>query len=444
MYSQKIRKVLRQKNIEIGNKVKIIKGKKTYEGILMPRIELGDPNYLILKLSNGYNIGIGFDKDVKIEKIGEGIKLGIIPTKRISKIKGLPEISIIGTGGTIGTHIDYKTGGVFMRRTPEEILATTPELEGVISIKNVLRPFTIASEDMTYKEWQNLAKITARELNKDVSGIIITHGTDTLHFTSAALSFMLKNLIKPVVLVAAQRSPDRGSFDGAMNLICGAHVCKSDIAEVCVVMHATTNDDYCFIHRGVKVKKLHASRRDAFRSINELPIGKVWPNGKIEIINKNYRKRFNDKVVADIKFEPKVALVKAYPGSNPKILEWYMNEGYRGIVIEGTGFGHVPTSTLKKKNSWLPHIKEAGERGIIIVIATQTIYGRTNAFVYRNLRLIHEAGAVYGEDMLSEVAYIKLGWLLGHSRNIDEIKKLMVTNLVGEITDRIDPRAFLI
>jgi glutamyl-tRNA(Gln) amidotransferase subunit D len=443
---------MKNKKLKIGNRVKIFKEGKEFQGFLMPRIEIGDLGSLVIKLDNGYNVGLKYEKKMKIQKIGQGVKIGVIPRKTFTRKHGLPDISMIATGGTIGTHVDYKTGGVFMVRTPEEIIATTPELENIVNMKNMLRPFTIASEDMTFKHWQELAELVAKELNRGARGVLVTHGTDYLHFTAAALSFMLRNLTKPVALVGAQRSPDRGSFDGTMNLICSSYFTGySDIGEVCVVMHGTTNDDYCLAHRGTKVRKMHTSRRDAFRSINELPIAKIWPNGKIEITNENYRKFENKKVTVDTKFEPKVALVKSYIGSDPEILDWYVDRGFRGIVIEGSGLGHVPTGEsgvkmgqFDPKMSWIPHIKKAVEKGVVVIITSQTLYGRVHPFVYKPLRLVYEAGGVYGEDMLPEVAYIKLGHVLGHTKDVEKAKQLMLTNFAGEITKETDTRSFLV
>jgi len=263
-----------------------------------------------------------------------------------------------------------------------------------------------------------------------------------LHYTSAVLSFMLKNLSKPVVIVGSQRSSDRGSSDTFMNLICSAYASISDIAEVGVCMHATTNDDYCYFTRGTKVRKMHSTRRDAFRSINEMPIAKIWSNGKIEILNNNYKRRSDEKVVADVKFEPKVALLKSYPGSEPDILEFLVKKGYKGFVIEGTGMGHVPTNADK---SWIPVIKKLIKDGIPVVIAPQTIYGRINTDVYSNLRILyHEAKAIPSEDMLPEVAYLKLGYVLGHTKDLEKVRELMLTNMVGEITKRSEIETFLV
>jgi len=444
MYSKQILAEIKKKGIEIGDKVKVTKGKESYEGTLMPRIELGDENSLIVKLKNGYNVGIEFYKAVRMERLGKGENLGIIPKLTIKRLKKLPGVSIIGTGGTIGTHVDYKTGGVFMCRSPEEILSTTPEIGEIIDLKNTQRPFTLASEDMNYKHWQSIAKSIAKELNSGSRGVIVTHGTDILHYSAAAISFMLRGLSKPVAFVGAQRSPDRGSFDGSMNLICASHFAGySDIGEVCLVMHGTTNDDYCLINRGTRVRKLHTSRRDAFQSVNEKPIAKIWPNGRMEKTGIEYTKFEDKKVKVDDKWEPKVALIKVFPGSDPSVIEWYLDKKYKGLVIEGTGLGHVPTGQsgtkmgdFDPKMSWIPYIKKAIDKGVTVMVTSQTIFGRVNPYVYKNLRLLSETGAIHAEDMLTETTLVKLSWVLGHTTKPEKTKEMMLTPFAREINPR--------
>lgn len=437
-YTGKAKRLIEKHKVKVGDFVKAHWKGETLTGYLMPRIETGEQDALVIKLESGYNVGL---KDVeKIEKVGPRIEIGKIPTIELKRHGGLPLISVVATGGTIGTHVDYKTGGVFMCRTPEEIIATVPELTKIVDIRSVVSPFTIASEDMNYIHWQKLAKAVARELNGGAEGVIVTHGTDTMHFTSAALSFMLKDLCKPIAIVGAQRSPDRASFDGAMNLMCGARFCSSNIAEVAIVMHGTSNDDYCNVMRGTRVRKMHSSRRDAFKAIGENPLAKVYPDGRIDITNENYNKRSEKIVRAETFFEPKTTILKAYPGSDPTLIDYLVQKKYKGIVIEATGLGNLPTGGGRggstKKSSWLPAIQRAVKKGVVIVITTQCIYGRTNSKVYRNLRLAREAGAVHCEDMLTETAYVKLGWLLGQNLNRDEVKRKMLENIAGEITDK--------
>lgn len=436
MYSAKVKVALR--GIKPGEWVHIETKGASYEGILMPRPETGDPDCIVLKLQSGYNIGLKFERGMKIKKLRKSPPK-ISGAKPLAFNPKAPAISLIAVGGTIGSRIDYRTGGVHALMKPEEFLFNIPELKDIVRIKRVCRPFTKMSEDMDPNDWQILAKTVAKELN-DVEGVIITHGTDTMHYTSAALSFMLRNLSKPVVLTGSQRSSDRGSSDAGMNIICSAWISRSDIAEVGICMHEGMSDDCCIFIHGTKARKMHSSRRDAFRSINDVPIAKVWPDGRMQIL-KGYKKRSDEDVIADTKFEPRVALLKVYPGSDPSILEFLISKGYKGFVIEGTGLGHVPTQA---RCSWIPAIKKAIKAGIPVIVTTQTLYGRVNPHVYTNLRILFsDAKAIPGEDMLPETAYVKLGWVLGHTKDMDEVRKAMLQNIAGEINNRSIPEAYL-
>ena len=445
MYSKLIQDALKKKNIKIGDFIRVEKSKTVYEGILMPRIELGDTSCLVIKLSNGYNTGIKFEKGVRIEKIKKGFGITHKHKKKIKKIifdRKLPTISIIGTGGTIASKVDYRTGGVYASFSPEDIAMQIPELKKVANIK-AEEVMSIMSEDMTPDIWIRIAKEVAQDVKAGYKGIIVTHGTDTLHYTAAALSFMLRDLPCPVAVVGAQRSSDRGSSDTVMNISCAANfVAYSDVAEVCTVLHGTMEDDYCLAIRGTKSRKMHTSRRDAFRPVNEQPIAKIhWKDRRIEIINKNYRKRSNNRLKLDVKLNPKVALIKSHPGLDPEIFNFYLNKKYKGFVIEATGLGHTPTLG---KHSLLPKIERAVKLGKPVVITSQCLYGRTHPTIYYNLRELSGRGAIFGEDMLPEVALVKLMWVLGHTRKLNKVKEMMLTNYVGEINPRIGPKDFLV
>ena len=444
VYSKQLKKILEEKKIAEGDRVAVFSRGEKLEGILMPQIEGGDAEAVVIKLDNGYNIGV---KPERIDSLSQKQKIVLEKTVKrgLSKKSGLPKISLIATGGTIASRVDYKLGGVKAVLTPEEIFYNSPEISEIASFEKISSPFTVWSENMTPREWQKIAGETARQLNSGSNGVIVTHGTDTLHFTSAALSFMLRGLNKPVALVGAQRSPDRGSFDGSMNLACACHyVAKSGMAEVAIVMHATSSDDYCIAIRGTKARKMHSSRRDAFRPINDTPLAKIWPSGKIEELQEAKKTGEGGKVVADTKFEEKVALIKAYPGSPPELIDFLVEKKYRGIVVEATALGQVPTYTLDKKFSWTPAIKNALESGVVVAFATQCIYGSTSPFVYEPARLMHNMGVVHCEDTLPEVAYIKLGWVLAHSKNAVEAKKRMLENIAGEINPRLSYEDYLV
>ncbi len=433
VYSEKVQVLLKKANIELGDRISVERGGIKYEGILMPRIELGDREAIRIKLDSGYNTAFSIEGS-KITKRAGKTKLEDFPKLEIKQKIGLTEVSLLATGGTIASRIDYTTGGVAMAMTPEEILFSVRELGDIVSLKSVRLLFNLASEDLWYKQWQQLAEEAAKELNK-TEGLIITHGTDTMHFSSAALSFMLKTS-KPVVLTGAQRSSDRGSSDTPLNLVCSAIAAKSDIAEVMVCMHETSDDKTCLLNRGTKVRKMHTSRRDAFRPINAHPIARVSSNGKIEELS-GYKKRSDGRAEADTRFEHKIALLKAYPGSDPSIIEWYLSKGYKGFVIEATGLGHVPTSTPEKERSWIPYIKMSTDKGAPVVFAPQALYGSLNLYVYKNQRLALQAGAIDGKDMLPEVAYVKLGCALGRERNVDNVKEFMLANIAGEISEKL-------
>ncbi len=432
---------------EPGDTVKIKTKEAAYEGILMPRPEIFGKGHTIVKLESGYNIGIDDSRIENIELVSK-YQLLSAPSRKSPPKKNLPNVSILSFGGTISSKIDYKTGGVYAAYSAEDFVQMIPELENVANLK-AEQVMKMMSEDMLPEHWQAMAESIASELNKDdVAGVVITHGTDTLHFSTAAMSFFLKNLNKPLVFTASQRSIDRGSSDAFSNLLCAVNAAANfDGAAVFTCLHGTTDDNYCILNRGTKVRKMHSSRRDAFRPINELPLAKVYGDGKIEIINDNYNKRTRGKVEVDNKFENKTALVYVYPGMDNGIFDYYIKNQFRGIVIAGTGLGHVAGLGMYNeypKYSLLKKIKELNENKVAVVITTQTIYGRVHPYVYTNLRkLSMELNCIFAEDMLPETAYVKLGWVLGHTAKIEEVKNMMLTNYAGEITERSDARGFL-
>jgi len=394
-----------------------------YEGTLMP----SQTGMIVLKMKNGYNIGIRPDSasitllEKKDEKKHQVSVSG--PCKK--KTDKLPRISILSTGGTIASKIDYRTGAVTSQFSAQDILLAIPELEEIADY-NCRIIYSILSENMRPSYWVELARAVYEEIKNGADGIIITHGTDTMMYTAAALSFMIETPI-PIVLVGSQRSADRPSSDNAMNAVCAAVVATSDIAEVCVVMHGSTSDDFCSIHRGTKVRKMHTSRRDAFQSINSKPIGRVeYPSRKMKILS-NHVKRGEKKLALHDKLEPKCALIKYATGASSESLLFHSGSGYKGIVIEGTGLGHVSTE-------WIPIIRTTTDAGIPIVMVSQCINGRVCDRVYDTGRDILKAGAIEGEDMLPEVAIVKLMWALGQSSDIGKVRELMRTNIAGEIT----------
>ena len=419
-------------NTKPGDYVEVHLSKIIYEGILLETPE-SEKGIVLLKLDSGYNIGLNKKDIVDIKLIKKALKEKeeII----VKKESSLPNIAMIITGGTIAARLNPKKGGVDWLDTPESLFKFYPELFKKVNIIKVEIPFMKASEDMDFKDWQKIARTAEKLLNdSNIKGLIITHGTDFLGYTSAALSFFLKNLNKPVVLTYSQRSIDRASSDANLNLECSALAAISDIAEVMLVGHASINDDFCYAMPGCKVKKLHSSKRDAFKVINSKPFAKVFKE-KIEKIS-DYKVRNKNKVKLDLKFVDKIALVKIYPGQDPLILDYYIKKKYKGIILEMSGLGHVPTK--RSRNNWLKKLKEVQKKGLIVCATAQTIYGRLDPLVYPNGRELFDTGIIYLEDMLSETALIKLGYILAKTSDKEEIKKLMLTNIVGELNDRLE------
>lgn len=414
-----------------GDRVRIEKNGTVYEGKVMPSME----GHITIKMNSGYNAGF-FTDNVKItllESNGENTNGGLNGGKESKMVeenipkpgKKLPKVAILSTGGTIASKIDYRTGAVTSQFTADDILAAIPELREIADFKGRVIS-SILSENMDSESWQNLARAVVEEIEAGADGVIVTHGTDTMMYTAAALSFMIETPV-PIVLVGSQRSADRPSSDNAMNAICAALVAVSDIAEVSVVMHGTTSDNFCEIHRGTKVRKMHTSRRDAFKSINSLPIGIVDYDTREITTFIDYIKPGERPLKFKPGMEPKCALVKFTPGSSPEILDHYIDSGYRGLVLEGTGLGHVSTK-------WIPKIRKATDAKMPVIITSQCLNGRICDRVYDTGRDMLKAGAIEGEDTLPETALVKLMWVLGQTDEFDEAIEMLSEDLSGEIT----------
>ncbi len=405
--------------IEEGDSVLVKHGNHTFNGVLMP----STTNNAVIKLKNGYNVG--FDPhNVTIELAGKKQDMRSATVELPPHNPGLPNVSILSTGGTIASKVDYRTGAVTSQFTAEDILLAIPELTKIANY-NARVCYSILSENMQPEYWVKLAEEVYNEIKAGANGVIITHGTDTMMYTAAALAFMIETPV-PVVFVGSQRSADRPSSDNAMNAVCAAKVATSDIAGVTVVMHGTNSDDFCHIHKATKVRKMHTSSRDAFKSINSKPLGRVdYPSGKITTYL-DHTRRGERELAINSNIEPRCTLIKYTTGASPETL-LFASANYRGIVIEGTGLGHV-------SSEWVPYIERTTDAGIPIVMTSQCISGRVCDRVYDTGRDILKAGAIEGEDMMSEVALVKLMWALGQTGDIDRLRKMMTTDMAGEIT----------
>jgi glutamyl-tRNA(Gln) amidotransferase subunit D len=422
-----------------GDMVKVTTKDETVEGILMPNEETES---VIVKLNNGYNVGI--DKK-KVKKIGTLKEYEAKKEKKgkVKTNKKLPTISILHTGGTIASKVNYETGGVIAKFDPAELISMFPELKKIANFDSKLIE-QMFSEDMRFLHYKKIAAAVAKEARKGVNGIIITHGTDTLAYSAAALSFILENIGIPVLLVGAQRSSDRGSSDAAMNLICASEfIAKTDFAGVAICMHEKPDDNNSVILPACKTRKMHTSRRDAFKAINDTPIARInYDSRKITFLREDYVKRNEGKLVLKDNFEEKVGLLKCHPNMFKEQFDFF--KGYKGLVIEGTGLGHAPVDPPNRLYiKILDAIEGLIKAGTVVVMTSQCLFGSTHPHVYTAAINLSKIGVVYAKDMLPETAFIKLAWLLGNYKDKGEITRLISTNLRGEINPRIEPDQFL-
>ncbi len=451
---------MRISEIEPGTKVKL----KTRKGNFACRIlESPSKEIILIKLNSGYNIGIKEEDILDLKVVKEKDDSSFRPSqfldavscsspvplpsaqkgKKNNEIASLsqekPNIALVVTGGTISSRLDVKTGGVKWLTKTDELLKFYPEILEIANVAKIEVPFMKASENMDAKDWGKISEVVVKLLNdSSISGVIVTHGTDFLHYTASALAFSLGKLNKPVVLTYSQRSSDRASSDANLNLICSARVAVSDIAEVVLVGHANSDDDFCYALPATKVRKMHTSRRDTFRPINSKPTAKVFSD-KIEMIA-TYNVRDNKKKIKiKNKFSDKVALVKFYPGQSPDILDFYLKKGYKGLVIEVSGLGHLIS---EGKNSWIPKLKKLTKK-MNVCASAQTIYGRLHPLVYSAGRELEKTEIIFLKDMLSETGFVKLSWILGDKEMRKEVKGNMLKNFAQEFNECLGEEEFL-
>lgn len=426
---------------KICERIRIITDHETLEGLKLPSKENG---VIFIKLDSGYNVGVKEETIKRIEIVGQlhadACDEGeTAPKPEVKSNSKLPTIAILHTGGTIASKVDYRTGGVVARFAPEELIAMFPELSKICNITSRLLS-NMFSEDMRFAHYKIMAHAIASEIQNGVKGIILTHGTDTLHYTAAALSFMLENLSVPVLLVGAQRSSDRGSSDAGSNLIGAAHfIAQSDFRGVAICMHKHSSDRQCVILPATKTRKLHTSRRDAFQAINTKPYAYVdYEKGTIEKITP-YPLPSDKKLVVRENFEEAVGIIKCHPNMFPEAFAYYRKENYKGLIIEGTGLGQAPVGVPNKEcaihNQILDEIRKLVENGCVVAMTSQCIYGRVQMHVYSNAIDLLKIGVIPAEDMVSETAFIKLAWLLGNYPP-EQARKLFEQNLRGEISER--------
>ncbi len=437
-YREPCLSLMRRFGVTVWCEVRARTSRGDFEGLLLPRSETADPLHLVLKLPTGYNVGIRHDTVLSLEKLGYREAHYQIPEREFPKDPAKPRVRLLGTGGTIASRLDYRTGAVIPAFSPGELYGSVPELADICNLETE-KLFGVFSENMGPEQYVVLARKIGEAIAEGWDGIVVGHGTDTMHHTAAALSFMVQKPPVPIIMVGSQRSSDRPSSDAAQNLInatwAAAH---GPIAEVMVCMFGPTSDRYNLLHRGTRVRKMHTSYRSTFRTLGDIPLAMV-ERGKLTPLKDDWAPRRTDReVTVQPVFEERVTIVYYYPNMNPDLIDALVEKGYKGIIIAGTGLGHVNRKIYEA-------LDRAHKAGVLMFMAVQTLWGFVQMYVYETGREILELGVTPLANMLPEVAYIKLGWALGvHPDDPDAVRRLMTTPVAGEITEREPHDGYLV
>lgn len=423
-YAGKSLRFLQESKVKVGDTIKVTE-ELTYSGILMPRYELSDDQHIVVKLKSGYNVGIEVDKIKKIELISRQKLTKEIPSD-IKTNSSLPKVLLLSTGGTIASKVDYRTGGVTPALNASELNAAIPELAKIANIDAEVL-FSEYSENLQPEHWKKIAEKLDTCSKSEYKGIVITHGTDTMQYTAAFLSFALSGFPIPIALVGSQRSSDRPSSDAALNLISAVRfVIEGNTKGVFVIMHHNESDDLVVSHLGTRVRKNHTSKRSAFKTIGDDPAFLILDK-KIE---KNLKKEFFQQKDYNPKLnlDTRVALVKYHPGYDPKLIDYIIESGYQAIIFEGTGLGHIGKTMYDS-------VKSAKKTGLFLGMTSQCIDGRVSMTVYESGRDLLEMGIVPLNNMIPETALVKAMWALGNTKSVDEMKNLMLEKIASEFSD---------
>ncbi|MFN8093488.1 MAG: Glu-tRNA(Gln) amidotransferase subunit GatD [Vicinamibacteria bacterium] len=408
----------------------------TFEGVILPRSETLDDEHVVLKLKTGYNVGLHVDRLREVKEVGYKEAVYRIPEKEFPSRPELPRVTLLGTGGTIASRLDYRTGAVIPAFTPGELYGAVPELADVANL-TTKKLFGVFSENMAKEQYVALAAAIGEEIESGVDGIVVGHGTDTMGHTAAILSFMVQDPPVPIVMVGSQRSSDRPSSDAALNLIHAVHAAgRGDVAEVVICMFGPTSDQYALLHRGTRCRKMHSSYRSTFRTVGDTPLAMVGDD--FTYLTDRFRRRDRSrKATVNPAYEDRTTILYYYPGMKPDLVDALVEKGYRGIVIAGTGLGHI-------NKPLYPAMQRAVRKGVHVVMTVQTLWGYAQMYVYDTGRDLLDLGIVPLDNMLPETALMKLGWVLGQTDEHAEVLRLMRHPFAGETTEREPHNGYLI
>jgi glutamyl-tRNA(Gln) amidotransferase subunit D len=437
-YQGQARTKLEQLGVKVWSDVRLVNtAGSVFEGVILPRSGTFDDLHVVLKLKNGYNVGVHVDRIESIEELGYKEAVYKIPEKEFPSRPDLPSVTLLGTGGTIASRLDYRTGAVIPAFTPGELYGAVPELADICNL-TTKKVFGVFSENMGWTEYATLAENIGREVENGADGIVVGHGTDTMGHTAAVLSFMVQDSPVPIVLVGSQRSSDRPSSDAALNLIHAVRTAAwADTAEVQICMFGPTSDSYGLLHRGTRCRKMHSSYRSTFRTVGDIPLC-IVEDDSFRYLTDDYSRRDPDRrIIIDTAYDDRVTILYYYPGMKPDLVDALVEKGYRGIVIAGTGLGHV-------NRPLYPALERAISNGVHVVMTVQTLWGFAQMYVYETGRDLLDIGVVPLDNMLPETALMKLGWVLGHTDDHSEVLEMMRKPINREITEREPHNGYLI
>lgn len=329
----------------------------------------------------------------------------------------MKKILLLSTGGTIAS--TSCESGLAPSLTADDIVTYIPELKGLCSI-DCKTLFNLDSSNIQPEEWQAIAAEVFSGLQK-YDGIVVLHGTDTMAYTASVVSFMLVNLKKPVVFTGSQIPIVEPNSDAKDNVLHAFLTVTQELHGVYIVFGGK-------IIRGVRGVKVRTTSLNAFESINAPDVGYIENNQVFLNVNEMCCAGDEPTVLKD-HIDSDVFLLKLIPGTRLEFFEHFIKMGYKGLVIEGFGLGGLHFI----RRNLVDELQELLRAGIPVVITTQCLYEISDLTVYEVGRKAAQEGIIPAYDMTSEAAVTKLMWVLGHTRNMGEIRKMMLTNYCGEI-----------
>lgn len=385
-----------------------------------------DKETITIKLTSGYNISAN-PSEVRItnvEKLKEEKRE--MPGKAEAKAgTGRKSIALLATGGTIASRVDYSTGAVKPVSDIRFLTSHSKDLEEKFSLDLVVAD-NVLSENMTPEKWVQIAEKIKRSLDKGY-GVVVSHGTDTLSYTASAMSFMFEEQTAPVIFVGSQRSPDRPSSDAYSNIEGAINFAGTNFGEVGIAMHSTMSDDKIALHRAVRSRKMHTTRRDAFKSMGFREMG-YYSDGQIKMVQQ-YKRTSENNVLRNA-LDPSVALVYFHPAFSESDLE-AISKGKKAIIMMGTGLGHVSD----RLGGVIENMIKEGKK---VLMTSQCLFGSVNLNVYSTGRSLLKKGVIPLGSMLPEIALVKAMYVLANYDN-EDFEKIMLTNLRGELLSREVP-----